>query len=304
MKLNQNYQSLFDYIYPDLKQTLDLFSQNDSYQEFFDSSHPLDSIDIDLKEHKKKRTIAIQQQFLGALQPLLDMAKDARDTLRPYKSGWYVFRDLFQLYYGVKNTLKGTLQLLIVPIYFLAALTYELLIQKKKLLPLSMRLSNIFIRSASWTLDGVLTTLRGTLQIATFPLGFGKMALRGIIDAFSEPVPIETTPQVKKILGVIQQKSNLATLSFREDTGLQEIHIDPDHAKEQKALMTKLHSTYHKLLERGVISSVDQNEERKKFDAAQTESDDIAIIAYFALFQEAQEKKASNSRYSSPTREL
>ncbi len=123
-------------------------------------------------------------EFLGAFHPWLSMAKDVVDTIKPYKSGFHVWRDLIQPIRGIGNIIKGaaylptTIGLFVFE--FFRGIVYGIAKQDLNIFKSLMQLA--FVRVSSGLLDGVNNLIRGVLQIATTPLTWiFRMPLRGII---------------------------------------------------------------------------------------------------------------------------
>ena len=57
--------------------------------------------------------------FFGGFNPILAMKKDVVDTFKPYKSGFYLLRDVLQPVRGVANVFKGLFYAGISPVIFI-----------------------------------------------------------------------------------------------------------------------------------------------------------------------------------------
>lgn len=124
--------------------------------------------------------------FLGGLNPLIAMGKDFLDTFKPYKSRFYIFRDLLQPLRGLGNVIRGLFNLIATPILFLInTARYAIMaIQAKSFQLFLENMALNLIKSGGGLLDGITSIIRGISQIITTPLTwFIRMPLRGIITA-------------------------------------------------------------------------------------------------------------------------
>lgn len=152
--------------------------------------------EITPEEGEKERNRGISNQLTGAFQPVVDMAKDAADTFKPYRSRYYVRRDALQPLYGIGNVFKGLLYLIaLIPIAFLGL---GLCIFKEATSELPLGGAMLL----SWFIDGILSIFRGITQIAFTPLSWIKMITRAIILAFTkeEDIRVENRKGIQKLV--------------------------------------------------------------------------------------------------------
>jgi hypothetical protein len=126
--------------------------------------------------------------FFGALQPFVDMAKDAADSVDKYKSKSHVAWDALQLLRGIGNILKGLativaipFMIIILPIIFAM---YNKYLEKQgkaseKISKMRM-FKNTFASLFIWAIAGASSVVRGLSQIIFTPLSWVKMLVRGI----------------------------------------------------------------------------------------------------------------------------
>lgn len=128
------------------------------------------------------------------------MWKDLKATTKPYRSNKPVLNDGLQPLYGLANLLKGCIYLaLILPLFLFNLFRYATRVNSfRKWVDLALIYNGT--RIFSWFIDGVLSILRGVIQLATTPLTwFIKMPLRGIITkwfADEKDLLIENKPSI------------------------------------------------------------------------------------------------------------
>lgn len=174
----------------------------------------------------------------GAFQPLFDMGKDLKDTIKPYASWWYVKRDALQPLYGLGNLLKGAFYLIaIIPLFLFNLFRYA---ANVKSFDEWVGLAFIFngIRAVSWFIDGLLSIVRGVTQIITTPLTwFIKMPMRGIITAFTDPkdLLIENKPSIQALVTEAKKEDGNAEGDFKRYKACKPF-LDEIHRKYQKGI--------------------------------------------------------------------
>lgn len=123
-------------------------------------------------------------RFLGGLQPFRAMKKDIVDTFKPYKSTFYIKRDLMQPVAGIGNIIKGSCYVVLAPLMFPIGIFVCISegIAKKSfgLFAWKMALGSTVLSGGF--LDGVGSLVRGVSQLLTTPLTwFVRIPLRAII---------------------------------------------------------------------------------------------------------------------------
>ncbi len=202
-------------------------------------------------------------QFKGALQPLFDMAKDAVDTFKPYRSNFYVRRDALQPVFGLANILKGILYLLTVPLLVLIIAPIYALVNINR--TTGKEVGEFLLMAASWLIDGALSIVRGATQLAFTPLGWAKMGIRALISKFTgkEDLWIENRPGIQDLVNKNE---------------------DDSHINKQE-LAKAVHSKYEKGIKRGEetgLTGQDQATARSFVSASSTSSADSE--SYLKLF--------------------
>lgn len=123
-------------------------------------------------------------EFLGAFHPWLSMFKDVVDTLKPYKSGFHVWRDLLQPIRGLGNIIKGASYIPTTIALFLFELVRSVVygIARGDFNIFKNLMQLAFVRVTSGLFDGVNNIIRGVLQVVTTPLNWLiRIPLRVII---------------------------------------------------------------------------------------------------------------------------
>jgi hypothetical protein len=141
---------------------------------------------------------SMTQPILGGFQPLIDIGKDVTDTYKPYKSSYHIKRDFLQPLRGVKNIVKGVINIIGAPIYFVLQLFESLSSDYDR-----HRFGLIRFRSAltfSWVLEGVASIVRGITQIVATPLTWlVKMPFRGLVTAIYSAPKIEESASIQRV---------------------------------------------------------------------------------------------------------
>lgn len=125
-------------------------------------------------------------EFLGAFHPWISMFKDVVDTLKPYKSGFHVWRDLLQPIRGLGNIIKGVVYIPTTIALFIFELIRGVIhgIARSDFNIFKNLMQLAFVRVSSGLLDGINNIIRGVLQVVTTPLNLIiRMPLRLIITA-------------------------------------------------------------------------------------------------------------------------
>jgi uncharacterized membrane protein len=124
--------------------------------------------------------------FLGGLNPLLSMGKDFVDTFKPYKSAYYVQKDLLQPLRGLGNIVRGVFNIIATPLIFLVnTVRYAAIaIQQRSFSLFTENMALGSIKAGGGLLDGVSSIIRGATQLISTPLTWLiRMPLRGAITA-------------------------------------------------------------------------------------------------------------------------
>lgn len=155
------------------------------YFKFNKFDNELEYAAIDPRDTAQYNASSIPLSYLwGGLNPLLAIRKDLTNTLKPYKSSFYVFKDLLQWVSGIGNTIKGVFNCVFSPLIFLVNLIryayYAIREKNVHLFTHNMALSSV--KLGGGLLDGLSSLIRGASQIVTTPLTWLiKMPLRGLI---------------------------------------------------------------------------------------------------------------------------
>lgn len=188
-------------------------------------------------------------QFIGALQPLASMANDFQNTFTPYKSSREFLMDVAQPLRGFGNILRGLVQLVATPLFFLGnTLRYALISHS-----FSSFFSNMILnlgRSTSWFIDGFSSIVRGATQVVATPLTWIlRIPFRGIITAISGTPDISENEEIQHLV----------------DLGKQAI-IDND-GYTMDCIKHRLHEEYQKSGSRGQHSKVSPQQEEQAFNS-------------------------------------
>ncbi|MDF1683692.1 MAG: hypothetical protein P1U36_03445 [Legionellaceae bacterium] len=159
----------------------------------------------------------------------LNMAKDAVDTFKPYKTAQHRARDLDQFYSGLKNTLKAIVFIPVSILWFIAGLSCFIIapilgaINYQRRTPDSAsasatlwnEISNAYSNSSQMmsasieTLVGSLTqTLRGITQMMTAPFTLLRIPLR---DYLSQELPEQKFQDRKSIQRLLAEADKIMT---------------------------------------------------------------------------------------------
>ena len=142
----------------------------------------------------------ILNQLIGGFQPIASMVTDFQDTFRPYQTKKDIVMDLIQPVCGVGNILKGITSIILIPFLFIGNTIRYAFISKSLSEFGKFMLINL-TRSTSWVIDGLLSILRGALQIASSPLTWLiRMPLRGIITATNGWMDLSETEVVDRLV--------------------------------------------------------------------------------------------------------
>jgi hypothetical protein len=227
----------------------------------------------------------LDQPLLGSLQPFVDMAKDAVDTFKPYKTMYHFKRDLLQPILGVGNIFKGLFNIFCGPAFFL--------VRALPALGSSFEGSrygafSFYSKVAlSWFIEGFASIARGATQIATSPLTLTfRLMTRGIITKIKQMPIIEQSESIQSL--VLTGEKCLASGSFAT--------VD--------RIRFELHRKYLKAVRRGQLTFLNEGKEQQVFDSIcfktkvndridfHKRSDRIAAATqYFGLFSVDHEKQ-------------
>jgi hypothetical protein len=177
-----------------------------------------------LQEERKSSDIFVYSLFLGGFEPLRRMKKDFIDTFKPYKINTHIRREIFQPIRGFGNIFKGIFNLIAAIVIFPANIfRYLLRLRHQNCLTFGSNLLMNLFKTAGGLVDGLMSIVRGCLQIATTPLVWVfKIPLRIILTkVFSSPSLGDSQKQriyrLKKIFGRIQEASFKQTLSLETE---------------------------------------------------------------------------------------
>lgn len=163
-----------------------LAEQFDSIKELRALYFDYNLFDGEINREKKDPRRRISHYFLGGLNPLLAIKKDVVDTFKPYKSGYYVQRDLLQPVRGLGNLVRGLFNLIVAPsiLIFTIGLYIKMSWSEKSFKFFSKNLWIGSVKAAGGMLDGVTSIIRGALQILTTPLTLiFRLPIRGFLTA-------------------------------------------------------------------------------------------------------------------------
>lgn len=176
--------------------------------------------------------------FLGGLNPLLAMKKDVVDTFKPYKSNYYILRDLIQPVRGVGNIVKGLFNTVVAPLIFLAN------VPRYAVIGISQRSFGLFAenmamnnaRAGGGLLDGLTSIIRGVTQIVTTPLTLCiRMPLRGIITAVrGKPTVCQNVEKrIEKLETLIRKEYKTVDDTIAIDRGIQSLKVKVTKAEKR-----------------------------------------------------------------------
>lgn len=278
------------------------------------------SINTSIRELERKRGIDADTQLKGALQPLADMAKDAVDMFKPYRSWWYVKRDILQPIFGIGNFFKGVGYVLASLALFIGAPFYYIPEKNRTSYPEKNRagylvwasccIRDTYVNALSYFIDGILSMLRGATQLATTPLTwFIKAPLRGIIALVDK---LRGKPHLAEQNDGIKEFTQYAVRTFSCGTywatydWVEKIHTkylkatnpkERDQERDQDTrIKEKEHEAYNKFLESRVIK--DTNEEYKK----EVTINKASLYEYVNLFAPGEiQKNQKHSQHNEKT---
>jgi hypothetical protein len=127
--------------------------------------------------------------------PLYSMAKDVRDTFKPYKTPFQFFRDLYaQLFYGIGHVLKGLSAILISPFILIYACVAAPFAKKGER-------ADLFILPGLMFLSGAVYLFRGVTQVVAWPLTLLlRMPVRLAITLFQDAPKIEDSKGLRELV--------------------------------------------------------------------------------------------------------
>lgn len=193
IRINQGYQSLFDYLvnehFPLTEWINEFFYRGEAGRKRW-NPHP----------HN-------YQQITGAFQPLADMIKDAVDTFKPYKTEYHITRDATQPLRGIGNFIRGILLFPCTPMVFIGVFIKDIF-QATSVKDFAIRTGQNLVRSFSWLLDGVSSLIRGSTQIVFAPAAYIKLIFRCIISPFYDYPPIEGNSGIQKLFKAGKAETN------------------------------------------------------------------------------------------------
>ena len=151
------------------------------------------------------------QPLLGSLQPFVDMAKDAIDTFKPYKTNFHFKRDLLQVVWGVGNIFKGIFNLVCAPAFFFIRAVPAL---SPSYEGSQLGAFSFYSKVAlSWFIEGFALIARGATQVATAPLTLTlRLITRAIITKVKDRPLIEESDSIQSLRAI--GETTLASGSF------------------------------------------------------------------------------------------
>lgn len=186
-----------------------------------------------------------QFSYAGAALVILNMAKDAIDTFKPYKTPQHRARDLEQLNSGLKNTLKALVFIPISALWLIAGLGYFIVApilgtikyrgSTSESTTLWSEITNAYSNSAQMinasieTLVGSLTqTLRGVTQMVAAPLTLLRIPLR---DYLSQGMPEQK----------FQDRKSIQSLLAKADKLMHTAQDSPDATANMRPILDELY---------------------------------------------------------------
>ncbi|MCX7116185.1 MAG: hypothetical protein NTW08_09825 [Gammaproteobacteria bacterium] len=119
--------------------------------------------------------------------------KDIKDTFKPYKTNSQLWRDLFkQPFYGLGNTIRGVVGLVLSPFIFLAAIISIPFVKDK---------THLFKFAGLTFAASAFAIFRGITQIAATPLTWLRIPLRALITYFKGRPNIEDNKGLLEVQG-------------------------------------------------------------------------------------------------------
>lgn len=148
---------------------------------FRDLYYEFNSFDEPLTEQGRDPRELLTPYFFGGLNPLFSIKKDLADTFKPYKSNFYIVRDILQPIRGCGNVMKGafnlaaSLGLFLVDTSRYAYQAYS----AGNFEVFSMNMVMNLVTTGGGLLEGITSLVRGLGQIVATPLTwFFRMPLR------------------------------------------------------------------------------------------------------------------------------
>lgn len=299
-KLDKHYLSLAEFL------SLSLKSSSDGEPRFINRT-----IFMDLPH---ERGISLDTQLKGAFQPLADMAKDAMDTFKPYRSWWYVRRDALQPIFGIGNVFKGIGYVLASLLLFICAPFYCFYAKNS----IGWHYAAILLVSWNFALscfiDGILRILRGATQLVTTPLTCFKALIRGsitLVDRLSDKRHLaEQNEGIKKLFHdafiTFSSGDYEATYNY-----LEKIHekylkaVDPKGRNQDTQIKQNEQELRRALLSSRKIEDVIEylGDNQKDVTQEETTLNKTSAQAYMALFApaEVQESHRQSMQHNKET---
>ncbi len=168
-----------------------------------------------LKHHGSVAKASLINFFGGSFQPIVDIGNDFKKTFTRYKSSAHLYRDVFVLFIGIKNIMKGLsygvicLPFLIYSIFrfdelFTGPQGWHGLSPRDKYL---LRLST----AAAWCFKGPMEIVRGGIQIISTPLTYLiRLPLRYFLGKGKDYPDAIDNPGVQRIIAVLNDPSQIA----------------------------------------------------------------------------------------------
>lgn len=179
-------------------------------------------------------------EFFGAFHPFFSMTKDVADTFKPYKSGFYVWRDILQPLRGLGNIIKGAAYLIVTPLLFLLDIvraSYYGIATNLSLSDFTSLLGLNFVHLFAGLFDGLNNIVRGALQIATAPLVLPRILLRAAITVFTGTPIFEATQRenVEKLEALVGKENKTLEDTIEIDYQLERLGKKIDKAEKRGA---------------------------------------------------------------------
>ncbi|KTD23247.1 hypothetical protein [Legionella londiniensis] len=231
---------------------------------------------------------------------LREIGKNIKEGVKPYKSWFYVLRDLAAPLRALYNLLAGiTLILTALPIELFKGV-YGLLFPAQN----ETRLSNLGISVVSFfsrLLEGVSRlVLAVSLAVSTVFLPF-KLGARGISTLahhLKEPLIIENNHRIKtlvhdgeeilpKVEEVNRQNEELDQTSGIEALNNTSVNANkkPLEVKKLSSIALELHTQYEKYASRHQATNVSKEDEKKAYKECVSKGDAESYHRYFGLFK-------------------
>lgn len=239
------------------------------------------------------RSIKLSPYFLGGLNPLLAMGKDFVDTFKPYKSNYYVQKDILQPLRGLGNIVRGIFNIIATPLIFLVnTIRYAANAIQLNSFPLFTKNMAIgTVKAGGGLLDGVSSIIRGVTQVISTPLTWlVRMPLRSVITAINGKPTVSQNLEnrIDKLEAIINENDKTV-----EDT----ISID----KEMQSIRAKV----GKAQARGQEIGANPEEIAEKFDLCKEFTEKrlssqgfLALQLYGVLISESYEYRPDDSEFA------